>query len=320
MMKRFKGENENMKEIRQCNPCPLATVCIPWDEHEEFLEPIFRRQVRGLHAAGYENLYIFGTAGEGYAVTNQQFRRIAEVFNDETQDLPGMRQLGVIGLSTAQTRERIEVGLELGFDWFQISLPGWGVVNDREMEQFFDDVLDPYPQARFLHYNNMRCGRRLSGSEYSRLQQKHPNLIASKSGGHTASSLWILLNDAPGMTHFLTEFDFTAASLFGMKCGLLVSVSSLNPERSLDFFKAGQNADKLELKNLNCELQAIHRKVISVVTAQGGHMDGAFDKIFARALNDGFPLRLLSPYQGCGEAECRMFLEWLGKNYPEWKK
>ena len=55
------------------DPPILATACVPWDAQGRFLESIFRRQVRQLHAAGYENLYVFGTAGEGYAVTTAQF-------------------------------------------------------------------------------------------------------------------------------------------------------------------------------------------------------------------------------------------------------
>lgn len=305
--------------MERCEPCALGTVCVPWEESGSFMEPVFRRQVRGLRAAGCENLYIFGTAGEGYAVTDAQFRRIAEVFHDETRDLPGIRQLGVIGMSSGQIRERIETGLALGFDWFQVSLPCWGALNDHELERFFDAVLLPYPHARFLHYNNLRCGRKLAGSHYARLRQQHPNLLATKSSGHTAASLWSLLNDAPEMTHFLTEPDFAAASLLGLSCGLLVSVAALNPARSLEFFRAGRDGDAERLKAWNGELQVIRRQVIPAVLEQGAHMDGAFDKIFSRALDPEFPLRLLSPYQACGEAECGVFLTWLGANYPEWR-
>lgn len=299
-------------------PCVLGTVCVPWDERESFLEPVFRRQVRDLRAAGYENLYIFGTAGEGYAVTDAQFRRIAEVFYDETRDLPGMRQLGVIGMSAGQIRERIEIGLELGFDGFQISLPCWGTLNDHELDRFFGEVLSPYPRAGFLHYNNVRCGRKLAGSHYARLRRQYPNLRASKSGGHTAASLWSLLNDAPDMTHFLTEPDFAAASLLGLNCGLLASVSAVNPARSIEFFQAGRNGDAEKLKALHRALQAIRNQVIATVSTQGAHMDGAFDKVFSRALDPAFPLRLLSPYQGCDEAQCDRFLAWLKQHHPAW--
>lgn len=129
------------RAVGRPDPCVLGTVCIPWDPSGNFLEPIFSHQIQLLHASGFDNLYIFGTAGEGYAVTNKQFRAIAQVFIEETHKLTDMRQLGVIGQSTAQMVERIEIGVDLGYEWFQISLPAWGTVNKREMNRFFDDIL-----------------------------------------------------------------------------------------------------------------------------------------------------------------------------------
>ena len=109
-------------------PRILGTACIPWTDREEFAEELFRRSVRDLLARGLPDLYIFGTAGEGHAVDNQLFRAVAAAFLDEMRDGDGLCELGVIGLSVPQIKERIQIGLELGYDAFQISFPSW-VVN-----------------------------------------------------------------------------------------------------------------------------------------------------------------------------------------------
>ncbi len=299
--------------------CALATVCVPWNLNGDFLEPIFRRQVQHLRNVDYDNLYIFGTAGEGYAVTNRQFQRIAEVFMEETSDSSGLRQLGVIGLSTAQMRERIEIGLALGFEQFQISLPAWGILNDQELERFFEEVTGTYPEASFLHYNTGRSGRILTGLDYARLLAKHPNLVATKSGGHTVASLLNLPEKAPELCHFMTELDFAAASLCGINCGLLISVSAINPRKSIEFFKAGQqNKDPETLRRMTRELNLIRAKVIAIVNQTGAHMDGAFDKIYARLLDPEFPLQLLSPYQAADEDGFNAFTDWLNETMPDW--
>lgn len=302
------------------NPCALATACIPWSEDGGFREPVFCREIRLLRERGYENLYIFGTAGEGYAVTNTQFRDIAAVFSEETQGMTGLRQLGVIGLSTPQVRERIEIGLELGFNQFQVSLPCWGTLNDTEVERYFTDILDAYPDASFLHYNTPRGRRVLTGAEYARLSDAHPNLAATKSGSHTIASLLTLCNQAPRLRHFVTELDYAAACLLGLDIGLLVSVSAVNPRRSLDFFTAGQQGDNEQLRRLLAELNAIREKVIALATRAGGHMDGTFDKLYARLLDPAFPLCLLSPYQDAGEEACRQLAQWLHNEMPDWRK
>ncbi len=296
----------------------LATACVPWDAQGGFLETIFRRQVRQLHAAGYENLYVFGTAGEGHAVTTAQFKRIADAFMQETDGRPGVRQLGVIGLSTAQVRERIETGLELGFTQFQISLPCWGRLNDAELDRFFADILGAYPEAAFLLYNTPRGGRVLSGVELARVKAEHPNLGATKSGGHTVASLLALFEKAPGIQHFVTELDYAMACLLGLDPGLLVSVSAVNPRRSLAYFRAGKEGHLDELRTMLAELNAIREKIIALVTQAGGHMDGALDKVYARLLDPEFPVGLLSPYQGADEDVCEAFARWLETTLPAW--
>src|SRR5205823_936299 len=45
----------------------LASVCIPWSEHGQILEDVFREQVALHLKAGVKHIYVFGTAGEGYA-------------------------------------------------------------------------------------------------------------------------------------------------------------------------------------------------------------------------------------------------------------
>ena len=60
----------------------MATCCIPWDENDRFAERIFRLNVQhALH--GTKFLYVFGTAGEGYAVTDRQYEEIVSAFADE---------------------------------------------------------------------------------------------------------------------------------------------------------------------------------------------------------------------------------------------
>jgi len=304
--------------MKNCNPCQLATVCVPWSESGEFLEPVFRRQVRLLRAAGLENLYIFGTAGEGYALTDPVFKQIATVFFDAMRGGSGLCQLGVIAFSVAQVRERIETGLELGFTQFQISLPSWGHLNDAELDRFFADILGAYPEAAFLHYNTSRGGRVLSGVELARVKAEHPNLVATKSGGHTVASLLALFEKAPGVQHFVTELDYATACLLGLDPGLLVSVSAVNPRRSLEFFRAGKNGQLDELRTMLTELNAIREKIIALVTQTGGHMDGAFDKVYARLLDPDFPVGLLSPYQGADEDVCETFARWLETTLPAW--
>src|SRR4051812_36023428 len=109
--------------MKRYHHCILATCCVPWNADFSFAEDIFRRQVRHLIAHGIHDLYIFGTAGEGHAVTDGQFEQITRVFLEETRG-DGLRSMvGVISLSLPTVIERIERAKEMGARRFQISLP-----------------------------------------------------------------------------------------------------------------------------------------------------------------------------------------------------
>ena len=79
----------------------LVSCEAPWDENGELVEEVFRDEVRKTISSGFRDLYIFGTAGEGYAVTLTQFREIAGIFREETSGEGVRPMVGVIGMSTA---------------------------------------------------------------------------------------------------------------------------------------------------------------------------------------------------------------------------
>src|SRR5438128_243393 len=148
-------------------PCILATCCLPWQEDHTLDEQMFRRQVRNLLSDLTQHVYIFGTAGEGYAVTEGQFDEILRIFREETAK-PGVRAMvGIISLALFTMIERIERACELGFRLFQISLPCWGALKGSELKCFFKEVCQRFPECEFLHYNLPRVKRLVTPEEYA---------------------------------------------------------------------------------------------------------------------------------------------------------
>jgi hypothetical protein len=60
----------------------MSTVCVPWDERGQAIESLLRKNVRQALACT-RHLYLVGTAGEGYALTDAQFTVIVRSFADE---------------------------------------------------------------------------------------------------------------------------------------------------------------------------------------------------------------------------------------------
>jgi dihydrodipicolinate synthase/N-acetylneuraminate lyase len=293
----------------------LVSCEIPWDEEERLIETVFRQEIRHI-LEHFNNLYIFGTAGEGYAVDTPTFQRIVEIFYEETRGENVFPQVGVIGLSTAIVRERIAWAYKLGFRTFQISLPCWGPLNDNELLRFFVDVCGAFPDVSFLHYNLGRAKRVLTPQEYRRIADAVPNLVATKNTGTNVLTTAELLRYTPEIQHFFGESMFPTGCLHGT-CSLLSSFGPMLPQPAKQFFEYGRIRDIQRL----FEFQKDYLNMVEHVIAPLRRlplMDGAYDKVLVRLGGVDMPLRLLSPYDSFSEdvfEECRTILH---SKFSEW--
>ena len=295
----------------------LVSCEIPWDEQENLLEDVFRQEVRRTIAHGFRNVYVFGTAGEGYAVDTPSFRRVVEIFWEETRGEGVHAGVGVIGLSTANIVERLAIAHERGFRFFQISLPSWGALNDREVMKFFTDVCGRFPDSRFLHYNLMRAKRLLTGDDYRRIVDAIPNLAATKNTGTAVDSTAALMRKAPELQHFFGESMFPHGCLHG-ECSLLSSFAPMVPRKTEEFFEYGVTGQVEKLFRLQKDYLAVVHDVIAPML-RTPLIDGAYDKALVRLGGlESMPLRLLSPYESVSEEvyqECKRILH---EKYPDW--
>jgi dihydrodipicolinate synthase/N-acetylneuraminate lyase len=306
----------------------LASVGLPWTETWDFQEDLFRDEVRAHLEAGIRHLYIFGTAGEGYAVTDRMFDEIVGVFRDEMAaggaDTHAM--VGVINQSTRTIVERIERAIDLGVTEFQISLPNWGALNDREMATFFQEVVGRFPQARFLLYNLQRAGRVVTPAEHKRLAGDHENFVGAKNGTASVVMLHDLITAAPQLRQFYTELGYPQGCQVG-EPGYLMSLTTMNMPLGVRFFEAGVTGDRATLFRIQAEALDILEWLVGGAGAEVGssafpgakaHMDGAYEKLLAKVHDPRFPLRLLPPYQSTTDEAYARFVETVRERLPHW--
>jgi dihydrodipicolinate synthase/N-acetylneuraminate lyase len=282
----------------------LGTCVVPWRPDETCDQLLFRRTVRHAVQTLGPHQYIFGTAGEGYAVTDRQFAAIGRVFVDEMRAAGGEPMIGVISLALGTVQERIARALDWGVREFQLSLPAWGALEDAELDSFFAETCGRFPTARFLHYNLARTKRVLTGADYARLAARHPNLVAIKMGGENVPALRDVASaaDEAGVRCFFTEFGYHALAA-SSGCGLLCSFAGCEPALARRWFSASTP----ERAALEPAFRAIHAAVKSAL-AGAAYMDGAYDKLYVKRLFPEFPLDLLPPYRGATEAQFERFL------------
>lgn len=279
----------------------LGTCPLPWGDDGRWDAGLFRRVVRHLVRTLSPHLYIFGTAGEGYAVSERQFRRITRDFAAEMNAAGGTPMVGIITLSFATLLDRIAFVRDQGVREIQLSLPAWGALDDLELGRFFAGVCDHFPEMRFLHYNLPRARRMLTGADYARLAARHPNLVAVKMGGENVAALDEVARAAPALRCFFTEFGFMALC-DTTSCGLLCALGACEPALARRLFAASE-AERRAIEPVFRDFHAAAKAAL----AGHAHMDGAYDKMYVKLHFPEFPLRLLPPYSGASDAQFATF-------------
>lgn len=305
-----------MSSITRYPQAILASCEIPWDENSEILEDVFRRSVQ-LTLEYFNHVYIFGTAGEGYAVDTSQFQNIVNIFYEETRGESINAMVGLIGMSTPIILEKLHYAYDVGFRIFQISLPSWGVLTDAEVMTFFQGVCGVYRDAKFLHYNLPRTGRVLEASDYRPIVDVIPNLVATKNtgGGHKRAAE--LVSQVGELQHFLGEGNFLQGCMYG-ECSLLATFGSLSPLKVKSYFEAAQQKDFPTMLIMQKGFHDILQDLFQELAGER-HIDGAYDKLWVRL--GGFEemtLRLLSPYSGFSEEQFQACKAMLHNKYGEW--
>lgn len=295
----------NEQRLPQTN---LAACLLPWNERDELDVSVFEEHIEDVITSGYRSLYVMGTAGEGYAVTERVFREVVEVFAAHTLNRELEPQIGIISMSMKQVYERIETAREFGFTMFQISLPSWGALDEIETLDFFKSICGEFPDCRFLHYNLPRVKKLVDGSEYRRICDEVPNLVATKNSSNDYGRTEDLMNHAPHLQHFFVN-NFAMGCTLG-RCSLLSSYSVLFPKLIRTLYEEGLAQNHSESFRITRFLAEVRRVLLGHCTRR--MIDGSIDKTFARLRNPRFSNRLLPPYIGLSEAEfaiCRKAFE-----------
>lgn len=295
----------------------MVSIVCPWDDDERLEEAIFRRAIRHALSAGFRHLYVFGTAGEGYGVDSSRFRDVVAVLLDETGGTDTQPMVGVIGLSTANVIERLDVAHGLGVRSFQMSLPSWSPLSDGEVVDYFEAVCGSFPDSGFMHYNTVKAGRLVTGALYRQVVERVPNLVATKTMTGDLGVVAGVVRDAPELMHFLTEQSIAYGALFG-EVALLGTFAALAPEQSWALLDAVQKGRHEAAAEIGSWFERLNHTVFDALMVDR-RVDGAYDKTIEK-LSPGmadFPLRMLSPYRTVSDSEFEDARRRLADAFPE---
>ena len=293
----------------------LVSVPIPWDDSEKLLADLFCNVTHELLDKGCDGIYLFGTSGEGYAITEKEFCQIVDIFARETADANVFRQIGCFGLSSDQVKERCAVVNGKGIEGVQITLPFWKELTDTETVRYFKDVCGSFPNLSFMLYNNPRNKRKLTGKELAKIHRQVPNLHGAKTGSGNWRDFVELLTESPMIRHFVTETAFLFCYPFGA-AGLIPSSNYARPMISRRYYDSVINGGFDDATILHRDIMKFFYKTASPLSEKG-YIDGAIDKAYARIGGMDMPLYMKSPYVALSIEDFKWLKNVIQNEFPD---
>ena len=307
-----------MKNLMKRYPSTiLATACLPWKNKNVFDQEVFARQVKLLIESNVKHIYLFGTAGEGYALTDEEFEHVVSIFADIMKGEDLFPMVGIISLSLGTMLKRIKIARGYGISDFMFTLPCWGELSITETNGFFHELCDPFPDCRFLHYNTGRAKRIIGPAEYESLAFEIPNFCGAKITTDSIHTVNAYLNKKMPLQLFFGDIVYGYARMFD-ECGLLIAMALSNLDTAWNYFYSAKNRDFEKVNRYQSELGRMSEKLTELTKEP--KIDGAYDKFLAKLADPDFSLSLLPPYNTNTEGSFNKYKEYLIETFPHWIK
>jgi len=297
-----------------------AGVTLPWDERFDLDEGAFRAELERVCAEKPHGVYTTGSTGEFYALNENEFRRMVDIFMDIVPASGLPTQVGCIAANTRDTIRLIEYAADKGVSAAQVALPFWMELDDREVMRFFEDLARACPGLPLMHYNIPRAKRFLLGPDYRRLKDAIPALIGVKftfAGSHFADLQNALVQN-PDLSFFVGENLLVSAMQLGAR-GSCSSFVLMNPELMLRMYRLAEQKQWDEALAIQDRAGRMIEAVVDLVVGRGeGTIDPVTDKGLSAAAGFGVGhQRCRSPYIGWSDETVVAVRELLQRDFPE---
>jgi dihydrodipicolinate synthase/N-acetylneuraminate lyase len=293
-----------------------AAIATPFDEDDRFDEGIFRENIRRLHAAGVHGIYTTDSDGEFYAIELDEFRRIVDVFADETQRLGVPTMVGVTWCNTRGMLDRLRHAAERGILGAHVGHPFFMPMTPESYRVFWDDVRRAVPDDfALIHYNTPRVHNYQRGPDYAILQAEIPNLVGTKHVSSDTSEFLRLMAHAGELSHFTGEHAMTPLMMLGAR-GIYSWFANFNPRYLLDWY------DDVVACRWDAALQRQRRLHAFIEATKILHGNGNLHAIIGKAVTAASPFlvaanRTRRPYLPVPDETVQEFKRQVEEEFPD---
>jgi len=227
----------------------IPAVLTPFTESEELDEEALRQLLERLIGRGVHGVFLVGTAGEFYALSRDEKRRVFEIAVEVARG----RVRVYAGTAAETTREAIKLGelaRQAGADFISVLTPWFAKLSQEQLYQHYRAIAREVGLPLLLYSNPERTGNAIETGTAARLAGEHENVVGIKdSTGNLTQALDYLAHCPPSFSLIMGRDTLILAALLQGATGAIAATANVAPDLCVGIyedFKAGRLEDALE--------------------------------------------------------------------------
>ena len=237
----------------------IPAMITPMTEDEELDEKGFQKIIDGLIAAGVHGIFTVGTAGEFWALTMEEKKRIYQW----SAEFVNKRVPVYVGTCANSTREAVrlsEMAQEAGVDCLSVLTPSYISPNEEQMFSHYAAIARSIDLPILLYNLPARTGNALSVNLVVRLAESFENVVGIKDSSGDFSNAMAYLFQAPQGFCFVMGNDALIYPAFMQGAsGAIAATANVAPEIAVGIYESILKGDLESAKDFQKRLTPVRR-------------------------------------------------------------
>lgn len=237
----------------------VIPVITPVDEAGRFNEAVYRRLIDFWAESGIDGVFPFGTTGEFYAFSDEEYRHVLEVTKDAVRGRMAI-YAGANHITTAGAIRIAKIAEEVGVDALSVLTPMFISQTQEELKDYYRSIAEATSLPIIIYNNKPKTNVGVAPQTVAELA-RIPNIVGVKdsTGDMTNTEEYIrLTRDIPDFRVMVGRDTLIYAGLCYGAAGAIASCANIAPALPVEIyraFKAGDHAAALEAQFKFAELR-----------------------------------------------------------------
>lgn len=237
----------------------VIPVITPVDGDGRFNEPAYRQLIDFWAENGIDGVFPFGTTGEFYAFSNEEYRHVLEVTKDAVRGRMAI-YAGANHITTAGVIRIARIAEEVGVDALSVLTPMFISQTQEELKDYYRSIAEATALPIVIYNNKPKTNVGVEPRTVAELAQV-PNIVAVKdsTGDMTNTEEYLrLTRHMPDFRVMVGRDTLIYAGLCYGAAGAIASCANVAPALPVEIyraFRAGDHAGALEAQFKLSELR-----------------------------------------------------------------